>query len=116
MAIDAISFEMLPEFPQPKLAPERLESLRGAGRRRVGSVVLLEKVGPENEPDLSPLSPMIAAAGILRHTTAARCFNPRLLRQHLNFAAALVAQIPCQRLIYPHRDDVFPRIAALLAT
>lgn len=116
VAIDAISIEMLPEFPQPKLAPERLESLRGAGRRRVGSVVLLEKAGPENEPDLSPLSPMIAAAGILRHTTAARCFDSRLLRKHLDFAAALVAQIPCQRLVYPHRDDVFPRIAALLAT
>lgn len=116
VAIDAISFEMLPEFPQPKLAPERLEYLPSAGRRRVDSVVLLEKVGPENEPDLSLLSPMIAAAGILRHTTAARCFNPRLLRKHLDFAAALVAQIPCQRLVYPHRGDVFPRIAALLAT
>lgn len=115
VAIDAISFEMLPEFPQPKLAPERLESLRGAGPRRVGSVVLLEKAGPENEPDLSSLSPMIAAAGILRHTTAARCFDSRLLRKHLDFAAALVAQIPAFRLIYPHCLDGFPKVKALLS-
>ncbi len=58
---------------------------------------------------------MTAAAGIVRHTTAARCFDHALLRAHLDFAAALVARAPAFQLVYPHHPDAPLKIGALLA-
>ncbi len=57
----------------------------------------------------------MAAAGIVRHTTAARCFDHALLRAQLDFAAAVAAAVPCFRLIYPHHPGAPEKIGALLA-
>lgn len=114
-AIDADSCELLADFPQPKLDPAQQVPLAAAGRRAVRGLLLLEKAATDAEPELSPLPRLEAVAGILRHTTAARCFDQELLRSHLDFAAGLGARVPCFRLLYPHRRDAFEKIGALLA-
>lgn len=114
-AIGALRLELLPDFPQPKLGPLRQAPLAAVPARHVDGIFLLEKAPAGEEPALADLSPMVAAAGLLRHTTAARCFDFPLLRAHLDFAAALVARVPCRRLRYPHGEDAPKKIGALLA-
>ena len=114
-AVEASSHLLLPDFPQPKLDPSRLPALLAVGRRPLAGIAMLQKAAANAEPALLPSSPLVAAAGILRHTTAARCFDQELLRCHLDFAAGLVAEVPCFTLVYPHHQDAPKKIGALLA-
>lgn len=114
-AIDAASLGLLADFPQPKLPAADQRALALAPPRPLGGLLLVEKAPAETEPRLEPLPAMVAAAGVLRHTTAARCFDPPLLRTHLDFAASLASQIPVFRLIYPHHPGAPEKIGALLA-
>lgn len=114
-AVDALSHQLLPGFPQPKLDRPAQSRIAGTPRRPLGGLLLVEKASAEAEPRLDPLHPLAAAAGIVRHTTAARCFDHTLLRAHLDFAASLAAQVPCFRLVYPHHPAAPEKIGALLA-
>lgn len=114
-AIGALRLELLPDFPQPKLDSAAQVPLALAPARYLGGIFLLEPAPADSEPRIEEISPMVAAAGLLRHTTAARCFDAALLRDHLGFAAALVAAVPCRRLQYPHHPDAPKKIGTLLA-
>ncbi len=114
-AIDAETLELLPDFPQPKMESEDQELLSRVGRKSITGILLIEKANPQSAPELHPLSPLAGAAGILSHTTASRCFDPPLLRSHLDFASDLVAEVSVQRLVYPHHPEAPGKIRALLA-
>jgi hypothetical protein len=114
-AVDAGNCELLTDFPQPKLEPALQALLAGVGRRALHGLLLVEKAPADAEPELILLPRLDAAAGILRHTTGARCFDQLLLRRHLDFAAGLSARVACYRLVYPHRPDACKKIGALLA-
>lgn len=113
-AVDAITFGLLADFPQPKLDQSLQVPMAAAERRKIAGILLLEKSKAEAEPELEPLPRLAATAGILGHTTAARCFDQELLRRHLDFAAGLAGQVPCFRLRYPHRPGAIEKIGALL--
>lgn len=113
-AIGVLRLELLPDFPQPKLDAALQAELALTPARHVDAIYLLEPAPPAAEPALEEVPAMAAAAGLLRHTTAARCFDIPLMRAHLDFAASVVARVPCRRLFYPHHADAPKKIGALL--
>ncbi len=51
-AIDAVTGELLPDFPQPKLAAADQLPLAGAAGRQLGGIVLVEPAPPDAELQL----------------------------------------------------------------
>lgn len=103
-----------PHFPQLKLPLDRQPSRGLPQRLPLHTLYQLDSSAPPGDLTPMPLSARVAATVLLRHTVAARLFDARLLRRHLDFAAQAVRSLRVCRLPYPRRLEMLPAVAAAL--
>ena len=102
-----------PRFPQLKLAPEGQPGAGLPEELPLAAVYCLDP--PAGTVAVRPLSSRDAALSLVRHTVAARLFDPGLLDRHLGFCARLAATAPVRALAYPRELGVGPRVRAAIA-
>jgi hypothetical protein len=106
-----------PHFPQLKLPLKARPSPDLPAQIPLAAIYLLERPTPEDDNQaavrIEPLSRYQATIALIGHTVAARLFDKTLLARHTHFCAD--AAVPVHRLTYPHRYDLLPQIAALIA-
>jgi hypothetical protein len=106
-----------PHFPQLKLPLKARPSPDLPAQIPLAAIYLLERPSPEDDNQaavrIEPLNRYRATLALIGHTVAARLFDKSLLACHTHFCAD--AAVPVHRLTYPHRYDLLPQIAALIA-
>ena len=103
-----------PYFPQLKL-PARAQPSTGLPEQLPLARVFISTKAPLDTPAaIQPISPRQSAQALIRHTVAARLFDPPLLQEHLFACAAMTNHIPVSRLVYPHQREVLPYVQELL--
>ena len=102
-----------PRFPQLKLAPQ---DQPGAGLPEELPLAAFYCLDPPAEAiAVRPLSSRDAALSLVRHTVAARLFDPVLLERHLGFCARVAAEVPVRALAYPRELGVGPGVREAIA-
>jgi hypothetical protein len=111
LCFDDPQFNVLGCFPQLKhLAdyPPKIPS-----RQPVAFIVEIH-AGGSDPPQASRLNPTEAMRCLIRHTVSARQFSPSILKQHLEFCAALSSSIKVYRLHYKKDLEKINRLATFV--
>jgi len=103
-----------PHFPQLKISLENQPGLNFPEQLHLDTIILLDEADLNVDPELQLLPPSQAIQVILSHTAGTRLFDPKLHKNHLDFCAGVVEQVPVYRLDYPHRKDSLPMVKDLL--
>jgi hypothetical protein len=108
--------DVLPHFPQLKVAADKQPSLGLPERIPLAAVYVLGRPahGTETEIAINPLSAQEGALALVRHTVASRLFDADLLTKQLDFCVQAAADIPLRQLIYPLRAEALPLVEQAL--
>jgi hypothetical protein len=104
--------EAWPHFPQLKLSDESRPSSNLPEGIPVKRICLL--TDSEESAKLELLARGKAAQILIGHTAGARLFDPRLLADHLAFAAEAARLVPVYALSYPRRWEALAKVKELL--
>ena len=108
--------QVMPHFPQLKLAVDVQPATGLAERLPLTNVCLLERIGVKQDPELQTITTAQGLQALISHIAGTRMFDSTLLARHLKFCAQAAPQVSFHRLSYPHRRDALPGIAEILRT
>ena len=104
----------LPHYPQLKLPPAAQPGAALPEQLPVKTIVVLNPVGPEQEPALKRIPLNQSVPALIGHTAGTRLFSPVLLQKHLEFSVQAAGKVEAYRLTYPHNRDALRIVQALL--
>ncbi len=114
--IMANDVQILPRFPQLKLAPNAQPGTGLGESLSLKNIFVLKQAEVRESPALQALTSAQSAQALLSHIAGARMFDSNLLAKHLQFCAQAAPQISFYELSYPHRRDALPTIQEMLKT
>ena len=100
------SLEVLPRFPQLKLAPER--QITRPEALRLAAVVCLRRDRETREPEVRVLKPRRTATRLLEHTTASSLFDRNLRVRHFDFCIDAAEHVTAVDLRMPDDLEAVP--------
>jgi len=117
VAAAAQGLDVLPHFPQLKMPPDRQPAEGQPERLPLAAIVLLDETRAPDGAEIGAerLRSSQGMLALVRHTVAARLFDQALLARHLGFCADAALMVPVWRLGYPHRRELLPRVAGMVA-
>lgn len=113
---DIKQIDVLPDFPQLKIPPDRQPGLQLSPRLPLYALVVLEQSQHPQDIQLEPFDSAKMATTLIRHSVATRLFTKELLAKHLDFCSTSCANIRGYVLRYPRKLYLLPRIRELLAS
>ncbi len=115
--IDVGKVQVLPHFPQLKLAADAAQPGVGLPERLpLKNICVLEHAEAEHMPELHMITTAQGVQSLLSHIAGTRMFDAALLAEHLEFCAGAAGWISFHKLSYPHRRDALPEIQETLKT
>ena len=101
--------DVLPHFPQLKIAPDK-QPARGLGERLpLAAVYVLDRPVDGEAVAVEDLGLQERVLALVRHTVASRLFSPELMAQHLDVCVQMAARVPVRRLTYPFMPEAMQK-------
>jgi hypothetical protein len=104
-----------PHFPQLKLDATKQCTQPDLVKCRVHQIVVIrEPAVAETKLNIIRASKIDAALACIRHSVAAKLFDPILHARHLDFTSTLVKNVPVYFLDYPKTQDSLEKVSSLV--
>ena len=100
-ALGVDGLQVLPHYPQLKIAAEEQPSLGMPGSLPASAIYVVRRSREGEEVAVQPLGAQESALVLARHTVASRLFDADLMIRHLDFCIQAGSQVPVRELIYP---------------
>ena len=104
----------LPHFPQLKYRSDRQPGAGVSASLPIEAIYLIDSRPAAAEVASQRLTGVSAVLALVSHTHSTRLYTKELLRRHTGACVQLANRVPIRRLVYPHRDNVLPKVAELL--